>query len=283
MTQDQIEIPPPSPDDVLYEKREGWALITLNRPVVLNALNWSIMRRLMWALEQAEADDDVKAVVLTGAGRAFSSGGDIQSTPPTDNEPTPSGMQVNMKIWHMPKPVIAAVRGYAVGQGHHLAGMCDMTIAADDAVFGELQIRHGFGPPILISPYLVGLKQAKELLMLGERINAQEALRLGLVNKVVPADELMSAAEEMARKLAALPTKTVRLNKALVNRSYDLAGFRDALDYRADPAVAALTGREAEPDPHLKVLREQGWEAFRKSRDAAYGETEAKGPFTAPR
>jgi enoyl-CoA hydratase/carnithine racemase len=283
MTQNQVEIPPPSPDDVLYEKREGWALITLNRPVVLNALNWSIMRRLFWALEQAEADDDVKAVVLTGAGRAFSSGGDIQSTPPTDNEPTPSGMQINMKIWQMPKPVIAAVRGYAVGQGHHLAGMCDMTIAADDAVFGELQIRHGFGPPILISPYLVGLKQAKELLMLGERISAQEALRLGLVNKVVPADQLMSAAEEMARKVAALPAKTVRLNKALVNRSYELAGFRDALDYRADPAVAGLTGREAEPDPHLKVLREQGWEAFRKSRDAAYGETEAKGPFTSPR
>ncbi|HEX6031639.1 MAG TPA: enoyl-CoA hydratase/isomerase family protein, partial [Tepidiformaceae bacterium] len=262
------------------EKREGYALITLNRPVVLNALNWSIMRRLMWALEQAEADDDVKAVILTGAGRAFCSGGDIQSTPPGDDLPTPGGMEINMKIWHMPKPVIAAVRGYAVGQGHHLAGMCDMTIAADDAVFGELQIRHGFGPPILISPYLVGLKQAKELLMLGERISAEDALRLGLVNKVVRGDELMAAAEEMAKKLAALPQKTVRLNKALVNRAYELAGFRDALDYRADPAIAGLTGRAAEPDPHLKVLREQGWEAFRKSRDAVYGETEAKGPFT---
>lgn len=279
-TPNQIEIPPPSPDDVLYEKREGYAVVTLNRPVVLNALNWSIMRRLMWALEQAEADDDVKAVILMGAGRAFSSGGDIQSTPPGDDLPTPSGMQINMKIWQMPKPVIAAVRGYAVGQGHQLAGMCDITIAADDAVFGELQIRHGFGPPILVSPFLVGLKQAKELLMLGERINAQDALRLGLVNKVVPGDELMAAAEDMAKKLAALPQKTVRLNKVLVNRAYELAGFREALDYRADPAVAELTGRAAEPDPHLRVLREQGWEAFRKSRDAVYKETEAKGPFT---
>jgi enoyl-CoA hydratase/carnithine racemase len=279
-TPNQVEIPPPSLDDVLYEKREEYALITLNRPVVLNALNWSIMRRLMWALAQAEADEAVKAVILTGAGRAFSAGGDIQSTPPTDGLTSPSGMQINTKIWQMPQPVIAAVRGYAVGQGHHLAGMCDITIAADDAVFGELQIRHGFGPPILVSPYLVGLKQAKEMLMLGERINAQEALRLGLVNKVVPADDLMAAAEEMARKIAALPEKTVRLNKALVNRVYELAGFRDALDYRADPAIAGLTGRAAEPDPHLAVLREQGWEAFRKSRDAAYGETEAQGPFT---
>jgi enoyl-CoA hydratase/carnithine racemase len=277
---DQVDIPPPSLDDVLYEKREGYALITLNRPVVLNALNWSIMRRLKWALEQAESDDDVKAIVLTGAGRAFSSGGDIQSTPPTDGLPSPSGVEVNMKIWHLPKPVIAAVRGYAVGQGHHLAGICDLTIAADDAVFGELQIRHGFGPPVLISPYLVGLKQAKELLMLGERINAQDALRLGLVNKVVPAEELLSAAEEMAKKLAALPQKTVRLNKALVNRAYEIAGFREALNYRADPAIADLTGGAAEPDPHLAVLRDQGWEAFRASRDAAYGETEAKGKYT---
>lgn len=278
MTQ-PIEIPPPSLDDVLYEKREGYALITLNRPVVLNAINWSINRRLMVAVEQAEADDDVRAVILTGAGRAFSAGGDMQSTPPTDDLPTPSTMQIIMKIWQMPKPVIAAVRGYAVGQGCELAGMCDLTIASDDSVFGEIQIRHGFGPPILITPYLVGMKQAKEILMMGERYSAQDAMRLGLVNKVVPADELMAAAEEMAKKLAALPAKAVKLNKLLVNRAYELQGFRDGLGYRSDPAIAEATGQEAaDPDPHLKVLREQGWEAFRKSRDAVYGETDVQGP-----
>lgn len=266
-----IEIPPPSPDDVLYEKRESFAVITLNRPVVLNAINWSIQRRLWWALGQAATDDDVKAVILTGAGRAFSAGGDIQSTPPPDNDPTPTGMQINMAIWEMPKPVIAAVNGFAVGQGHELAGMCDMTIASEEAVFGELQIRHGFGPPILVTPFLVGPKQAKEVLMMGERIPAQEALRLGLVNRVVPADQLMGTAEEWARKLASLPQKTVRSNKLLVNRVFELAGFRQALDYRADPALAEALGTAAEePDPHLKVLREQGWEAFRASRDAMY-------------
>ncbi len=270
-TPQQIEIPPPSIDDVLYEKRETFAVITLNRPVVLNAINWSIQRRLWWALGEAAKDPEVKAVILTGAGRAFSAGGDIQSTPPPDSDPTPTGMQINLAIWQMRKPVIAAVRGYAVGQGHELAGMCDLTIAADDAVFGELQIRHGFGPPILVSPFLVGLKQAKELLMLGERVSATDALRLGLVNRVVPADQLMAAAEDMARKLAALPQKTVVSNKMLVNRAYELAGFREALDYRADPALAEALGTTAEaPDPHLKVLREQGWEAFRTSRDALY-------------
>lgn len=271
----QIEIPPPSPDDVLYEKRETFAVITLNRPVVLNAINWSIQRRLWWALGEAEKDDDVKAVILTSNGRAFSAGGDIQSTPPPDKDPTPSGMQINLKIWEMQKPVIAAVRGYAVGQGHELAGMCDMTVASEDAVFGELQIRHSFGPPILVTPFLTGIKQAKEILMLGERISAQDALRLGIVNRVVPANELLSTAEDMARKMAALPQKTVRSNKLLVNRVYELAGFHQALAYRADPTIAGILGTTAEePDPHLKVLREQGWEAFRASRDANYTDSQ---------
>ena len=272
-----IVIPPPSLDDVLYEKREGYALVTLNRPVVLNAMNWSICRRLRVALDQAEADDDVRVVILTGSGRAFCAGGDIQSTPPPDDDPSPTGFDLNQQIWRMPKPVIAAVRGFAVGQGHELAGMCDFTIAADDAVFGELQIRHGFGPPVLISPYLVGLKQAKELLMLGERIPAVEALRLGLVNRVVPADQLMAAAEEMARKLIALPQGTVRANKLLVNRAYELAGFQEALNYRDDPAMLGIVQAPgASLDPHLAVLRKDGWEAFRRSRDELYRAEESK-------
>jgi enoyl-CoA hydratase/carnithine racemase len=275
--QQQVEIPPPSPDDVLYEGREGYALITLNRPVVLNAINWSILRRLMAALERAEEDPAVKAIVLTGAGRAFSSGGDLQSTPPGDDLPTPSGMDVNMKIWRMPKPVIAAVRGYAVGQGHELAATCDLTIASEDAVFGELQIRHGFGPPVLMTPFIAGLKQAKEILLLGERINAQDALRLGIVNRVVPADELLSTAEETARKIAALPARTVQMNKLLVNRVHEIAGLQQALNYRDDPLFAAMSDRTVrDDDPHLKVLREQGWEAFRQSRDVLYRAADAK-------
>lgn len=269
-----IEIPPPSLDDVLYEKDEGFARIILNRPVVLNAVNWSIRRRLMWALQQALADDDVKAVILTGAGRAFCAGGDIQSAPPTDDEPTPGGMEIFMMIWQMPKPVIAAVNGHAVGQGCELAGICDITIAADDAKFGELQIRHGFGPPLLITPFLTGPKQAKELLMLGEMVDAADAQRLGLVNRIVPASQLMEEAEKMARKLAALPQKAVRTNKLLVNRVHELAGFQAALDYRDDPAIKELSGATGESglNEHLRVLREQGWEAFRESRDAIYRE-----------
>lgn len=276
----QPEIPPPSLDDVLYEKDEGFARVILNRPVVLNAINWSIRRRLMVALRQAEADDDVKAVILTGAGRAFCAGGDIQSTPPPDDEPSPGAMEICMTIWQMPKPVIAAVNGHAVGQGCELAGICDITIAAEDAKFGEIQIRHGFGPPILISPFLLGLKQAKELLLLGEIVDAQEAQRLGLVNRIVPPEELLPAAEAMARKLAGLSQRAVRTNKLLVNRAYELAGFRDALDYQNDPLIKAVgesAGGSGQSE-HLRVLREQGWEAFRESRDAMYRESERQGP-----
>ena len=274
-TADGIEIPPPGPDDVLYEARDGFARITLNRPVVLNALNKNVQRLLYAALERAEQDQAVKAIILTGAGRAFSAGGDLHASLYPDHEPAPSGLEVQLKIWTLAKPVIAAVRGHAVGQGCELAGVCDMTIAADDARLGEIQIRHGFGVPVLITPLLVGLKQAKELLMLGELLDAQGALRIGLVNRVVPAERLDEEAEAIARKLAALPDHTVRMNKALVNHAYELAGFREALAYRDDPALAALSERATDDDrsqQSFDALRDGGWSAFKQQRDAMYRE-----------
>jgi enoyl-CoA hydratase/carnithine racemase len=273
-TPDGIEVPPPGPDDVLYEKGDGFVRITINRPTVLNAMNKNVQRLLFSALERADADDDVKAVILTGAGRAFTAGGDLYAHLYPDDDPAPGGMDVQMKIWTLSKPVIAAVRGHAVGQGCELAGVCDFTIAAEDARFGEIQIRHGGSPPVLIVPFLVGLKSAKEVLLLGEQINAQEALRMGLVNRVVPVEQLQAEAETMARKLAALPPHAVRQNKALVNRVYELAGFRQALAYRDDPDLADLLG-SVEDDQvareRRRLLVETGWGAFKEGRgDATY-------------
>ena len=273
-TPDGIEVPPPGPDDVLYEKGDGFVRITINRPTVLNAMNKNVQRLLFSALERADADDDVKAVILTGAGRAFTAGGDLYAHLYPDDDPAPGGMDVQMKIWTLSKPVIAAVRGHAVGQGCELAGVCDFTIAAEDARFGEIQIRHGGSPPVLIVPFLVGLKSAKEVLLLGEQINAQEALRMGLVNRVVPVEQLQAEAETMARKLAALPPHAVQQNKVLVNRVYELAGFRQALAYRDDPDLAALLG-SAEDDQvareRRRLLVETGWGAFKEGRgDATY-------------
>jgi enoyl-CoA hydratase/carnithine racemase len=272
-TPDGIEIPPPGPDDVLYETDGPVARITLNRPTVLNAMNKNVQRLLYAALERAEADDEVSVIILTGAGRAFTAGGDLYSSLYPDDDPAPGGMDNQMKIWTLQKPVIAAVRGHAVGQGCELAGVCDFTIAAEDARFGEIQIRHGASPPVLIMPFLVGLKKAKEVLMLGEQIDAQEALRIGLANRVVPVEQLQDEAMAMARKLAALPQGAVRQNKKLVNRVYELAGFREALAYRDDPAIAALIsgadddglGRE-----RRRMITETGWEQFKNTRDAMY-------------
>ena len=187
-TPDGIAIPPPSPNDVLYEAADGVAKITLNRPLVLNAINKNVTRLLDAALDQAEADEDVRAVILTGAGRAFSAGGDLWSSLYPDDDPAPDALDVQLRIWSFDKPVIAAVRGHAVGQACELAGVCDFTIAAESARLGEIQIRHGFGVPVLITPYLTGQKQAKEVLLLGEVILPQDALRMGLVNRVVPDD-----------------------------------------------------------------------------------------------
>jgi len=275
-TPEGYEVPAPSADDVLYEVRDEIAWITLNRPLVLNAVDWSLTYQLGVALERAENDEGAKVVILRGAGRAFCAGGDLQSArfyPKPDDVPGGSMMDNVMRIWHMAKPVIAAVRGHAVGQGIEIAGMCDMTIAADDAQFGEIQIRHGFGPPMLVSPFLTGLKNAKWIMMTGEVFDAQEALRMGIVNQVVAVDELEAAAESLAKKMASLPPSAVALNKMVVNRVFELAGFQQALNYRDDPVIQELanaTRGDSVSAERLRTLREQGWEAFKQQRDEAF-------------
>ncbi len=275
-TPDGIAIPPPSPDDVRYEAAGGVARITLNRPIVLNAINKNVTRLLDQALDRAESDDDVRAVILTGAGRAFSAGGDLWSSLYPDDDPAPSSIDVMMRIWSFAKPVIAAVRGHAVGQGCELAGVCDLTVASDNAKLGEIQIRHGFGVPVLITPFLVGQKQAKEVLLLGEVVGAQDALRMGLVNRVVPDDQLDQAADEMARKLASLPPSVVRLNKRLVNLVYEQMGLIDAVGYRDHDALRELMeADDAVGSDRQRVREEQGWAAFKRERDQGYDESGA--------
>jgi enoyl-CoA hydratase/carnithine racemase len=273
-TPDGIEIPPPSPNDVLYENDGSVVRITLNRPTVLNAMNKNVQRLLYGFLEKADQDEAVNVIVLTGAGRAFTAGGDLYASLYPDDEPAPGGMDVQMKIWAMSKPVIAAVRGHAVGQGCELAGICDFTIAAEDARFGEIQIRHGGGIPVLITPFLVGLKKAKEILLLGEQLDAFEAHRIGLVNKVVPVEKLQEEAMSLAKKLADLPQAAVRQNKILINRVYELAGFREALAYRDDPEIEALISVSDSDEvgkERRRMITETGWGQFKDTRDAMYG------------
>ena len=269
-TPEGFEVPAPSANDVLYEVADGIATITFNRPLVLNAVDWSLTYHFAKAVERAEGDEAARVIIVRGAGRTFCAGGDLQgSKRPEDLEPV-NQLDTVLRIWRMPKPVIASVRGHAVGQGIEIAGMCDFTIAAEDAKFGEIQIRHGFPPPMLVTPFLVGLKHAKELMMTGDLFDAEVALRMGFVNRVVPVDHLDEATRAFAMRLASLPQTTLALNKLLVNRIHELSGFIDGMRWQNDPVLKELssaTGRDSVASGRLDTLRQQGWDAFKQQRD----------------
>src|SRR5881296_106658 len=196
-------------DDILYEARDGVAWITINRPEVRNAFRAKTVDELIAAFRAAWADAEVGVVVLTGAGdKAFSAGGDQRER--TQGGYT-GGAGIGMDVHGLhgviraiPKPVIAMVNGYAIGGGHVLHVLCDLTIAADTAVFGQTGPRVGSVDPGFGSAYLarvVGEKKAREIWYFCRQYTAQEALEMGLVNKVVPADKLMEEAEAWAKEL----------------------------------------------------------------------------------
>src|SRR5437588_2432348 len=185
-------------DVVLYETRGPAAWITLNRPEKLNALNGPVLEGLHAALDRAVADDEVKVVVVTGSGeRAFSAGYDLSAEAAHSDIPAHEWHEVlatdidaTMKLWALPKPTIAAVRGYCLAGGCELAMACDMIVAGAGASFGEPEIRYGSGPVTLLMPFVLGQKKTNELLFTGDVVGAEAALRAGLVNRVVPDDEL---------------------------------------------------------------------------------------------
>jgi enoyl-CoA hydratase len=208
---------------VLYRAAGSLAEITLNRPEVLNAINGPMHRGILEALERAAGDDAIRAVVIRGSGRAFSAGGDLKAVAAGEDVGHP--VALGQAIWTLAKPVIAAVHGYCLGQACELAGVCDLTVAAESARFGEVEINHGWGPPLPITPFVLGLKRAKEILLLGEMIDAELAARIGLVNRVVSDGELDAEVARIADRIASLKPEAVAGNKRLVNSRYERAGF----------------------------------------------------------
>lgn len=197
-------------DNVRTENKDGVLIITIDRPKVLNALNAQTVAEIGEAFEAARNDDSVKCVILTGAGeKAFVAGADInelaQMTPITGKAVAEKGQKIFRAIERFPKPVIAAVNGFALGGGCELALACHMRIASDKAQMGlpevTLGIIPGYGGTQRMAR-LLGKGKALELILTGDRINATEAERIGLVNRVVPAEELMNTAETLARTIA---------------------------------------------------------------------------------
>ena len=223
-----------------YSTTEGVARIALNTPEKLNALDTEVWFELGDAFDAALADRTVNAIILAGEGRAFSSGFDIsKSRVQLDMEMYDQWLwlhhqrEVMLKIWNSYKPVVCAVQSYCLGGAFELANLADMIIAADDAVFGEIELRYSMVPQPALA-YLIGVRKAKEILFLTENFDAQEAYRIGLVNRVVPRDELEDTVMAIAKKLAKMPVETLRMTKKLINRALDAQGYELVGDWGWD-------------------------------------------------
>ncbi|HET9369819.1 MAG TPA: enoyl-CoA hydratase-related protein [Vicinamibacterales bacterium] len=227
-------------ENLLVERDAAILIVTLNRPKVLNALNAATLLELSQVIEEARLDESVRAIVLTGAGeKSFVAGADINElavqTPVSGREHARHGQALFDRIERLGKPVVAAVNGFALGGGCELAMACTIRLAADTAKFGQPEINLGLLPGYAGSqrlPRLVGRGRATELLLTGAQISAEEAWRIGLVNRVVPAADLSNEARALAHTLASKPPIAVRYILEAVGSGLEMS-FDDAQDYEA--------------------------------------------------
>jgi enoyl-CoA hydratase len=263
--------------------------LTLDRPEKLNALSHDLIEALSAALAEAAEDASIRVVILAGAGRAFCAGYDLQEDVAAESYDVASWRAAlshdvarMLELFDHPKPVVAQVHGYCLAGGCELMMMCDIAIASEDAMFGEPEIRFGSGVVTMIMPWLVGARKAKELLLTGEdRIPAAEALRIGLVNRVVPADRLEQETLAFAQDIAKLDPVAVSLTKAAINRSLEVAGFREALSANVD-LDAVIEGAEVPERREFNRIRaESGLRAAIARRDARFRPV-GEGPPVAP-
>src|SRR5438128_4740049 len=213
-------------------------IVSLNRPDKLNAISPDLKKMLVERFHEADRDPATSLVVLRAEGRSFCAGYDISPNPARAarrgnalawHESLTDDVALEMTPWEMKKPVIASVQGHCLGGGCELAMMCDLTVAADDALFGEPEIRFSNVGPALVMPFIIGFKRARELLYLGDPIDAQTALQYGMVNRVVPRADLQAATMKLARRMALMSPEALTSTKLAINRGADAAGFRNAI------------------------------------------------------
>jgi len=237
---------------VLYEVRGAVAVLTLNRPDKLNALDDAVICSLHAAMDPAESEPGIRAVVLKGAGRAFSAGFDLKEAyaPPAGTvDPVRAEIErdfrIIMRFWDSPLPTIAAVHGYCLGGAFELSLACDLTVAADDTLFGAPEARIGSGIVALLLPWVCGPKRAREILLLGlDRLSAEQCKEAGIVNRVVATEDLEREALGIAAGIAGNSQPSVRLTKAAINGGYDKAGLKDALAAGLEACIRIESERE---------------------------------------
>ncbi len=249
---------------IRYDKAEGIATVTLHRPRVLNAMNKRMWEEIGAALTDAEKDPAVRVILFTGEGRAFSTGADLKESKTRSAEAYRDYLvelqDGSRRILRCPKPTVAAINGYALGSGYELALACDIRIAAEDARIGSPEARvtsSVTGGAMRLIQDLVGPGKARELLFTAENIDGREAERIGLVNRAVPADALLSTAREMGAKIAANSAFSIRM----IKRGLLMAGevSLDALmDYEVEACLACVSTQEREQSLAAFETRKRG-------------------------
>lgn len=232
-------------EQILYSAEDGVCRISLNRPEHRNAQGRQLLEELDEAMRRAEQDPAIRVVVLAAEGSHFSSGHDLKESQRDRPNLTVEQrweweeehyLNYCLRIWDLKKPTIAEVRGACIAAGFMLVNMCDLIVASDDAFFAD-PVAHSIGAAsveVLVHPWALGARKAKELLYTGGRLTAEEAMAAGMVNRVVPREELEQATMELARRIAEAPPFGIRLMKKSINRLLDIQGFRNSIQAHFD-------------------------------------------------
>ena len=236
---------------ILYEKADGIATIKLNRPNVLNAMNKQLWLDFQSAMQDVKTDPAIKVLIVTGAGRAFSTGADLKESKTRSIEDYRDYLtelqEASRKLIRFEKPTIAAINGYALGSGYELALACDLRIAAEDAQIGspEAKVTSSVtGGAMRLVQDLIGPAKARELLFTGEYISGKEAERIGLVNQSVPGPELMSTARHMAEKIAENSSFSIKMIKKGLLMARSEASLEALMDYEVEACLACVSTKE---------------------------------------
>ncbi|RJG00691.1 enoyl-CoA hydratase/isomerase family protein [Noviherbaspirillum sedimenti] len=268
---------------ILFERKDNIAHIILNRPERLNALAKQTLLEINQAMDSAEADESVRVIVVSGAGRAFSSGFDLKA----QMDARPEGAKIwreildldfdtTMRFWNSPKPTIAAVHGACLAGAFELALSCDITIAAEDALFGEPELKFGAGIVTMLLPWMTGPKHAKDIIFTGnDRISAEDALRMGLVSRIVPQGTHVDAAFRIARGIALMDPVLVAETKKALNQTYEIQGMQTALKMALDVDHTIESHGSPDKQAFMEVARAQGMRAAIAWRDARFAQAQS--------
>lgn len=254
------------------------AVLTFNQPEVLNAFNNQLMETTLETVADLNNNDEVRVIVVRGAGRAFSPGFDLKASAERKMEDVQDWerqMQLQfdfiMQFWHSPKPTIAAVHGYCIAGAFELALACDVTIAGVNTRFGEPEVRFGTGIVAMLLPWVTGPKQAKEILLTGEdQLSAEDALRMGIVNRVVPDDDVFPRAMDIAHSMVAAADRSVRFTKRAINDTYETMGFSRALKSALDTDIILNASTDPVRAEFNRIRSEEGLQAAIAWRDARF-------------